>query len=41
MAAHKDGRWFSIWWNAVLHRPNSAFRGERFTVSVQLVALES
>jgi hypothetical protein len=33
LAANKDGRWFSVWWNAVLRRPNSAFRGERFALA--------
>jgi hypothetical protein len=33
LAANKDGRWFSAWWNAVLRRPNSAFRGESFALA--------
>ena len=32
MATHKDSRWFSVWWNAVLRRPNSAFRDEVATL---------
>jgi hypothetical protein len=32
LAAHKDSRWFSVWWNAVLRRPNSAFRDEMATL---------
>ena len=32
MATHKDGRWFSVWWNAILRRPNSAFRAEVATL---------
>ncbi len=31
-AANKDNRWFSIWWNTILRRPNSAFRDEVATL---------
>jgi len=31
-ATNKDSRWFAVWWNAVLRRPNSAFRGEVATL---------